>query len=75
MFQPSRPAPFAAQAAAPQRETFASDFDPDELRKTIGGEEDERAQLWEDLGAEQPSGDAVSSVRRRLQAMRGGVPG
>ncbi|GJM19097.1 MAG: hypothetical protein DHS20C14_13100 [Phycisphaeraceae bacterium] len=71
-FMPERVEPVAA--VAEPKSGFDADYDPEDLRRTVGGTEEERAQLWEDIGTERPGRDPVGSLKRRLSAMRGGVP-
>ncbi|MEZ6318030.1 MAG: flagellar biosynthetic protein FliO [Phycisphaerales bacterium] len=68
---PVEPKPMA-RAAAP---AFEIDYDPEDLRRTVGGSEADRNQLWEELGTDRGSRDPIGSLRRRLEAMRGGSGG
>lgn len=60
---------------APRVPAFEIDYDPEDLRRTVGGSEADRNQLWEELGTERASRDPIGSLRRRLEAMRGGSGG
>lgn len=59
----------------PHTPAFEIDYDPEDLRRTVGGSEADRNQLWEELGTERASRDPIGSLRRRLEAMRGGSGG
>ncbi|MEQ8769938.1 MAG: flagellar biosynthetic protein FliO [Phycisphaerales bacterium] len=68
------PEPTAASVAEP-KPSFQTDYDPEDLRQTVGGTEEERAQLWEDMGTTPAGRDPIGALRRRLDSMRGGQPG
>lgn len=71
---PVEPKPMARAAVAPAP-AFEIDYDPEDLRRTVGGSESDRNQLWEELGTDRGSRDPIGSLRRRLEAMRGGSGG
>jgi len=68
------PEPTAAVVAEP-KPSFQTDYDPEDLRKTVGGTEEERAQLWEDMGTTSTARDPIGALRRKLDSLRGGQPG
>lgn len=63
------------RASVIEARPLAADYDPEDLRRTVGGSESERAQLWEDLGTDRGGRDPIGSLRRRLESMRGGAAG
>jgi len=69
---PVEPKPAPRAVAAP---AFEIDYDPEDLRRTVGGSEADRNQLWEELGTDRGPRDPIGSLRRRLEAMRGGTGG
>ncbi len=68
------PEPVAASVAEP-KPAFQTDYDPEDLRRTVGGTEEERAQLWEDMGTTTAARDPIGALRRKLDSMRKGQPG
>lgn len=68
------PEPAVAVIAEP-KPTFQTDYDPEDLRQTVGGTEEERSQLWEDMGTTSAGRDPIGALRRKLDSMRGGQPG